>query len=1302
MSASPRSGSRSAAQPAAPLRQTHALRRRNAALERRLQALAGRNAALREREARYRELWSGGFEGVVIHDKGKVVDANPAYAALFGYSLKEMIGSSVYRHLDSTVHDAVRRRIGTRRRYRAQIVGVKKDGTRIHIEYHARPIQLHGRALRVVGVRDITHLMRHQEALRASEERFRNLVEGSIQGILVHRGGKPLFANRALADMVGYPSPEAITRLRSFKGLVKPAYWTRMLSNDARRIKGEAMPSRYQFEGRRKDGRALWLENSARVVSWDGQPAVQCTWIDVTEREEREQQLRAHERLLQAVVDTIPHAVFVKDAHARYRLVNRAMAELWQCPPERFIGRTTVQVGPFPPRLAWAISRLDRHVLRSGQPVDLADATIEVGGETRTYHVLRYPLLDEQGAVTGLVSMSENITERRRAEQALRDSELRFRSLVEGSIQGIAVFRGHRAVFANSAFARIAGYRRPEEILALTSFAHLTHPDDLQRLEAFLTSAIKEEQREPDIAFRGVRKDGRVIWVNAVVTSVVWSGVPCILIAMLDVTERVEAAERLAQSEERFRNLIEGSIQGIVIHRNYRPLFANQALADIFGYASVEELLALPSLEVLNAPDRRESARSGHEARLRGEDRPARYEIQGVRKDGRVIWLEIQARVVVWDGQPAVQYTILDATERKRSEEAVRASQRLLQTMLDAIPLCIFTKDRSGRIVFANRAQCEFDGFPPDRLMGLATEEYPNRTPEQTAQNLDWDRRVIQSRERVEIPAYVRQNAKGRSRWLRGLRLPLLDEGHRVVGQLGMNEDISEQREAELALRQSEERYRILLEGSIQGILIQRDFRSLFVNRRFSAMHGYDTPEEVLALPSSLVLLAPVEQERMMAFHRQHRQGERTPARTEVQAARKDGSTFWRENVMREVIWDDGLPAIQVTTQDITERKAAELQREELLASLRTANDRLAESRRLLRTIFDTIPHRLAVNDAGSRYLMVNSAMAQRYGHAEPEFIGRTPRELDFLPPEEQERFHETNLAVLDSGAPCEVPEVRCVLAGGREEIIRLLNVPVRDAQGQTVGVVGVAEDITERRRADQVRDELMADLRRANEDLRDFAYIVSHDLKAPLRGISSLAEWLAEDYADRMGEEGRENLQLLRARTRRMAALLEGILTYSRIGRLPASTEPLDSAAVVQDVMDTLGPPPHVRVEVEGPLPTVVYDATQLAQVFQNLIGNAIQHLGRPAGTVRVSCRREEGFWRFLVADDGVGIESRHFERIFKIFQRLKDTTEGGGTGLGLSVVKKIVENMGGTVRVESEPGRGSVFSFTVRDGLG
>lgn len=238
--------------------------------------------------------------------------------------------------------------------------------------------------------------------------------------------------------------------------------------------------------------------------------------------------------------------------------------------------------------------------------------------------------------------------------------------------------------------------------------------------------------------------------------------------------------------------------------------------------------------------------------------------------------------------------------------------------------------------------------------------------------------------------------------------------------------------------------------------------------------------------------------------------------------------------------------------------------------------------------------------------------------------------------------------------------------------------------------------EINQRAQAEEQRGALLADLERKNAELQDFAYIVSHDLKAPLRGINSLASWLADDYGDVLDDRGRRYLDQLRDRTRRMHNLIEGILRYSRLGRAELSPELLESRAIVAQVIETLAPPENIAVEIAGHLPPVYYDRIMLLQVFQNLIGNALQHLAKPAGTVTIACRAGVGEWEFSVHDDGVGIEGRHFDRIFRIFQSLKPR-ENETSGIGLALVKKIVERNHGRIEVDSEPGVGTTFRFTV-----
>jgi len=248
----------------------------------------------------------------------------------------------------------------------------------------------------------------------------------------------------------------------------------------------------------------------------------------------------------------------------------------------------------------------------------------------------------------------------------------------------------------------------------------------------------------------------------------------------------------------------------------------------------------------------------------------------------------------------------------------------------------------------------------------------------------------------------------------------------------------------------------------------------------------------------------------------------------------------------------------------------------------------------------------------------------------------------------------------------------------------------------QIVGRVWSFRDVTEKHTAEQKRTALLQKIAAINEELTHFAYVVSHDLKAPLRGIKLVSEWLCADYGDKLGPDAKEQLDLLQSRVGRMHDLIDGVLQYSRVGRVHEDLVPVDLNELIPSIVDSLAPPEHVTVVVEPGLPTIECEKTRIGQVFQNLLSNAIKFLDKPQGEVRVSCVEDGEFWRFSVSDNGPGIESRHFDRIFRLFQTLAPRDEFESTGVGLAVVKKVVETYGGRVWVESEPGRGSTFLFS------
>ena len=225
----------------------------------------------------------------------------------------------------------------------------------------------------------------------------------------------------------------------------------------------------------------------------------------------------------------------------------------------------------------------------------------------------------------------------------------------------------------------------------------------------------------------------------------------------------------------------------------------------------------------------------------------------------------------------------------------------------------------------------------------------------------------------------------------------------------------------------------------------------------------------------------------------------------------------------------------------------------------------------------------------------------------------------------------------------------------------------------------------------------LSAELQAVQTEFQEFAYIVSHDLRAPLRAVSQLATWLQEDHAEGLGEDGKELIDLLLGRLDRLNNLLEGILQYSRIGRLREKEKDADLNVMVGDIVEVLAPPENVKITVEQQLPVMRLELTRIETVFRNLIENAVKFMDKTEGWVKIDCRDEDTHWRFTISDNGPGIEPAHHERIFKIFQTIAARDEFETTGIGLTIAKKIVDTNGGRIWLESESGKGSAFHFTL-----
>lgn len=367
------------------------------------------------------------------------------------------------------------------------------------------------------------------------------------------------------------------------------------------------------------------------------------------------------------------------------------------------------------------------------------------------------------------------------------------------------------------------------------------------------------------------------------------------------------------------------------------------------------------------------------------------------------------------------------------------------------------------------------------------------------------------------------------------------------------------------------------------------------------------------------------------------------------------------------------------------ERKVAER-----AAALVGAQEELRESEQRYRMLVEQAGDGIFISDASGRYVQVNDRGCAMLGYTLDELLEKNLRDL--IPPEEI-GLHPPRLDELRAGKTV-IAERNLMRKDGK-----LLPVEITGKMLSNGQLQGIVRDITERKKAEQELRQLAAELSRSNADLQQFAYIASHDLQEPLRMVASYTQLLARRYKGRLDGDADEFIGFAVDGATRMQALINDLLAYSRVGTRGKPFEPVDCGRVVAQACANL------RLAIEesaaavdaGPLPVVCGDATQLLQLFQNLIANGIKFRGAEPPRIAIAAERRAGDWLFAVCDNGIGVEPQYAERIFIIFQRLHTRADYPGTGIGLAVCKKIVERHGGTIWVEPAPGRGARFCFTI-----
>ncbi len=455
----------------------------------------------------------------------------------------------------------------------------------------------------------------------------------------------------------------------------------------------------------------------------------------------------------------------------------------------------------------------------------------------------------------------------------------------------------------------------------------------------------------------------------------------------------------------------------------------------------------------------------------------------------------------------------------------------------------------------------------------------------------------------------------------------------------------------------------------------------VYLSPRWKSMLGFEDHEVINRFDAWESRIHPEDHSRALATFRDYMAGKIGQYELEHRLRHRDGTYRWVLSRALAVRDSAGRSLrIAGSNLDITGIKQAE-------AALR-------ESERHFQAAFDDSPIGMDLVDLRGCFVRVNTSYSRMIGYTAEQMVGKHIRDITYADdlPEDEEAMRR----FLDGGRQTYQTEKRYVRSDG-SLIWALLNVTmITDAEGRPFQFFGQVQDITELKTTEEALRRQAQELERSNQELDDFAYIASHDLKTPLRGIDNLSKWIADDAPASMSEASREHLRKLRQRVARLDRLLDDLLQYSRAGQQLGDVMLVQTGPLVRSVVEILTPPAGFVVHVADNMPRLTTYKTPLELVFRNLIDNAIKHHDRADGRIEVSASVQGRLVEFTIRDDGPGIPAEYHERIFRMFQTLKPRDEVEGSGIGLAVVKKVVERQGGQVAVESHSGRGTVFRFT------
>lgn len=1281
--------------------------------------------ALRLSEQRYQNLYDRApdiyFSAL---PDGTIKSVNRFGAEYLGYNVEELVGEKVWKVVYEKDLQYVKEKIS--KIFETKQTGenlefrkIKKDGNIIWVNESTKLVfnQMGEPSELFIICRDITKNREYQLALQESEKKYRSLAENVPVSVARYSllTNEFEYANKEFERQMGCSVEQysKLSRAEKSNIIYKDDREKVFLYYENWKKLGCRDMLHFDYRIINCQGNFMWLDTYIYAdFDENGKPVIMneiC--IDITDRKHAELAILESERRYRNLASNAPVAVTRINARTmKYEYVN-----------DEFIRQTGYTMDE--------INSLNKKELKSLTYPDDFQRVNEFYNkwkekgfrgthriEYRIYNKSReviwldtylYADFDEDGNLLAINQICIDVTEQKKASEKIKENEEKYRNLASNAPVAVTryLIKENAYDFVNEEFTRQSGYNIDEyNRIEDDKLIDMIHPEDRERIFRFYKNWAKEGYNGTQhIDYRIFNRFKKLIWLDTYLYAEFdkEGNAYAINQICIDITEQKKSQEQLREKDKKFKVLID-NVNDLII-------LLNKELEIIYSSPSLEKLLGYKENEFVNNyvlnfihPDDRNEFLDKFNAIL-GENGKKTIDVQFRCITSSGEWRFHEAILQNLLSEPLIEAVILtqrDITERKKAEKEILLQRSYFQQLFENSPEGIVVLDNEDKVVNVNKGFEKMFQYSLQEIKGKKLNSFivPESLHEQASQfSLFVVKGEIIQRETV------RKRKDGSNVNVSILAYPIT-LGENQIGVYGIYSDITERKETEKALRNSEERYRAFIKQSTEGIWrfeflepipielsIEEQLKLIYrygylaeCNDVFAQMYGYDSATELIG--SRLSDLLPESDPRNIEYLKSGIEAGYKIDNKESYEVDRFGNTKVFLNNLVGILENNLLVRVWGTQRDITDVKRAQ--------------EELEKTQLKLATLLQNLPD-VVLYESGPSYF-ISENVKDLLGYSQNMFIENKDFLKLLMHPSDRVIFESKHKQWEYDGSKGVLnTEFRVRKANGEYIWIEDHRIKLKINDGSEK-IAGVLIDVDEHKRTEAKLKTLAEQLSQSNKELEQFAYIASHDLQEPLRMVSSYIQLLQKRYKASLDAQADEFINYAVDGVARMKMLINDLLIYSRVNTKEFQFEAVDCNQVVKQIISNL----KTAIEESGavirvePLPTVYANSLYMGQLFQNLLSNAIKF--RKEGVkpeITVSAKHNQNEWMFSVSDNGIGLEKEFAEKIFVIFQRLHSNSEYPGTGIGLAICKRIAEKFGGHIWVESEKGKGATFHFTIPD---